>query len=359
MNTHTYTMNRSVLTAFILFFCISLPFLVAQKPYKLGTTAVPIFEIGFGTAGNAMGDARVASTSGIESILWNPAGIALTEGHEFLVLNQPWLIDINTGFAGVVVDIPQVGKLGLSMVYADYGEMEVTTMNQQNGTGEIFTANDYVMALSFARKLADWFSLGVNLEYFSSSIYHETANAVAADLGVIVKTDFFSSTGDRQEGLAIGMSINNYGAPMKYEGKDLMIPVDILDDEDGNYGNVPGRIDLAEWELPLYFRIGASISPIVTQNSRMMLEVDAVHPNNNSEYINLGGEYSFTQSNFGTFFLRTGYKGIFMEDSEYGITAGAGVKIFMMGNRNIQIEYSYRDVGALGISHSYSIQYGF
>jgi len=151
MNINTHTLKRSVLKVFVIFFCTSLPLLVGQKPYKVGTTAVPIFEIGFGTAGNAMGDARVASTTGIESILWNPAGIALTDGHEFLVLNQPWLIDINTGFAGVIVDIPQVGKIGLSMVYADYGEMEVTTMNQQNGTGELFTANDYVMALSFAR----------------------------------------------------------------------------------------------------------------------------------------------------------------------------------------------------------------
>jgi len=176
---------------------------------------------------------------------------------------------------------------------------------------------------------------------------------------VIVKTDFFSSTGDREDGLTIGMSINNYGAPMEYEGKDLMTPVDILDDEDGNYGNVLGRLDLAEWELPLYFRIGASLNPIVTQNSRMLFEIDAVHPNDNSEYINLGGEYSYTQSSFGTFFLRAGYKGLFMEDSEYGLTAGGGVKVFMMGNRNIQVEYSYRDVGALGISHSYSIQYGF
>ena len=331
----------------------------AQKPDKVGTTAVSIYEIGFGAAGNGMGDARVASASGVESIFWNPAGLAQIKGSEFLFFNQPWLVGIGTGMAGVAVDIPGIGKAGLSMIYADYGEMEVTTVNQQEGTGEMFSASDYVMALTFARNLATWFSLGVNLEYYSSSISHVKASAVAADLGVIVKTDFFTRTGNREDGLTIGMSINNYGSPMEYEGKDLLASIDILPDEDGNYKYVPGQYSLSEWELPLLFRIGAAVYPIASSHHRLGLEVDAIHPNNNSEYVNVGAEYSYLRGRFGRLFLRGGYKGLFMDDSEYGVSAGAGIELFLLGSNNLRLEYAFRDIGVLGTSQSYSIQLGF
>lgn len=333
--------------------------LSAQKPNKIGTTAVSIFEIGFGSAGNAMGDARVASTSGIESIYWNPAGLAQQSGNEFLFFNQPWLVGIGTGFVGVGIELPGIGKTALSLTYANYGEMEVTTMDQQDGTGEIFSASDYVMAMTFARNLATWFSLGVNFEYYSSSIYHVNASAVAADLGVIVKTDFFTPTGDREDGLAIGMSVNNYGSPMEYEGKDLLASIDILPDEDGNFKDVPGQFKLSQWELPLLFRIGAAIYPIVTDKHKLGLEIDALHPNNNSEYVNIGGEYSFTGGRFGKLYLRAGYKGLFMEHSQFGATAGSGIEIFLMGNQSLRMDYAFRDIGILGTSQAFSVHLGF
>lgn len=344
--------------ALLLFVCLTVS-IHAQKPDKVGTTAVSIFEIGFSAAGNAMGDARVASASGIESIYWNPAGLAQIEGNEFLFFNQPWLVGIGTGFSGVAIDIPRVGKAGLSMIFADYGEMEVTTVADQDGTGEIFTASDYVMALTFARNLATWFSLGVNLEYYSSSIYHVKANAMAADLGVLVKTDFFTRTGDREDGLTIGMSINNYGTPMEYKGKDLLVSIDVEPNEDGNYRYVPGQFKLSQWELPLLFRIGTAVYPIASPHHRLGIEVDAIHPNNNSEYINLGAEYSYKRGRFGKLFLRTGYKGLFMDDSEYGVSAGAGIELFMLGDRRMRLEYAFRDVGVLGTTQAYSIQFGF
>jgi hypothetical protein len=353
--------NNNILCVLLLMLLVWVyhPSAYAQKPDKVGTTAVSIYEIGFSTAGNAMGDARVASAAGLESIYWNPAGLVQKKGNEVMFFNQPWLVEIGTGMAGVAVEIPRVGKAGLSLIYADYGEMEVTTVDQQEGTGEMFTANDYVLALTFARNLATWFSLGVNFEYYSSSIYHVKASAVAADLGVIVKTDFFTTTGKREDGLAIGMSINNYGIPMQYNGKDLLASIDILPNEDGNYKYVPGQYKLSEWELPLIFRIGASVYPIASTHHRLGLEIDAIHPNNNSEYVNLGAEYSYLRGRFGRLFLRGGFKGLFMDDSEYGVSAGAGIELFMLGNNRLGLEYAFRDIGVLGTSQAFSICLGF
>jgi len=43
----------------------------------------------------------------------------------------------------------------------NYGDMDVTTVNMQEGTGEQFSAKDLAVSLSFARNLVDWFSFGL------------------------------------------------------------------------------------------------------------------------------------------------------------------------------------------------------
>ena len=63
--------------------------------------------------------------------------------------------------------------------------------------------------------------------------------------------------------MKIGMSISNYGSKMRYDGIDLINPIDILENENGNYETVIGQFRTEYWELPLIFRMGASIKAIV------------------------------------------------------------------------------------------------
>ena len=126
----------------------------------------------------------------------------------------------------------------------------------------------------------------------TSNIWHSSARALALDLGVIVKTIFFSRTGQRNDGMKIGMSISNYGSKMRYDGIDLINPIDILENENGNYDNVIGQFRTESWELPLIFRLGISMKPIVNSFHSLALSMDVLHPNNNSESINIGSEYA-------------------------------------------------------------------
>ena len=91
----------------------------------------------------------------------------------------------------------------------------------------------------------------------------------------------------------------------------------------------------------------------------MILAVDALHPNNNTESVNLGAQYSLTFPTVGTFFLRGGYKALFMEDSEYGPTFGGGLNLKFMQNFGLRLDYCYKDIGLLGNIHSYSIGFLF
>ena len=331
---------------------------LAQKPFRVGTTTASFLEIGYGP-GNAMGDAAVSVARDLSAIYWNPAGLGFMEQSEAQFMVQPWVADISTAFTGVGLVMPSVGTLALGFYHVNYGEEEVTTVRQQEGTGALYSANDFAVSLSYSRQLAHWFSFGATAKYISSQIWHMNASAMAVDLGVMFNTQFFSMTGEREDGMAVGMSISNYGSRMKYDGLDALNPIDILPEESGNFRYVSGQFRLAEHELPLMFRLGVSLQPIVAEHSRLILAADALHPNNNSESVNVGAQYSYKIPNAGTFYLRGGYKALFMDQSEYGMSLGGGVEWRMMQNLAFKVDYSYRTVGILGNSHAYSLSVKF
>jgi len=329
-----------------------------QEPIRVGTTSGEFLGVSYGAAATAMGDAYVAVVNDVTGIYWNPAGLSFMQQSEAMFTYQPWIADITTLFAGCGIVVPGIGTIAMGAVGADYGQMDVTTVEDQDGTGEKFSVHDYAFSLSYARKLAQWFGFGASAKYISSVIWHETASAYAFDLGVLINTPFFSSKGEGS-GLNIGMSLSNYGAPMKYDGLDLLRSHDILPDQAGNYQDTKVKFETDRWELPLIFRIGMSLTPMNTDNHKIIVAVDALHVNNNSETVNLGLQYTLYLPGFGKFYLRGGYRALFLKNSEFGPTFGAGISKQYMGNKNVLIDFSYRDIGVLGIVPSFGASFTF
>jgi len=346
--------NKSLNITVLFILCFS-TMNYADKPNRVGTTMANFLEIGFGSAGSSMGDAYVSVTNDLSSIYWNPAGLAYMEQSEAQFMHQPWLVDISTTFAGVGLVLPRIGTLALGFFQMGYGDIDVTTLKMQEGTGEKYTANDLAINLSYSRRLAQWFSFGATAKYVSSKIWHSNARAFAVDLGVIVTTNFFSFTSERMDGMKIGMSISNFGSKMQFDGLDLLNYVDIEPYEAGNFKYVPSKFDMNGWELPLIFRLGISINPVVRGNQRLTLAADALHCNNNSESVNLGAQYELTIPTTGTFYLRGGYKALFLQDSQFGLTFGGGLIFRMMHNKAFKFDYGFRDMGVFDKIHSYSI----
>ena len=324
---------------------------LAQEPYRVGTTSAGFLEIGVGGTGIAMGDASVASTNDLSAIYWNPAGLAALKTNEALFMYQPWVVDVNSMFTGFALPVPGIGTIGVGVFGLNYGDIDVTTLEYQNGTGEQYTAMDYNFSLSYARSIVQWFSFGATFKYINSKIWHTSSNAMAVDLGVLVQTPFFSTNGKEKNGLRIGMSISNYGTKIRYDGDDLLFPVDIDESAHGNYQNLQGKYKMSDWELPLIFRVGVAVTPIVSAKQKLTIEVDALHPNNMGESVNMGAEYKFFAPGFGDFALRAGYKGLFLTDNYYGPTFGGGLNFYLAPNLSANIDYAYRTLGVLGDIH--------
>jgi hypothetical protein len=87
-----------------------------------------------------------------------------------------------------------------------------------------------------------------------------------------------------------------------------------------------------------------------------MSGLDALHPNDNSEYVNLGVEA--TLNNFVS--LRAGYPSLFKDDSIEGPTFGAGLNYRIWRTSTIlKIDYSIADFGPLGSVERLSVGFNF
>ncbi|MBT3825600.1 MAG: PorV/PorQ family protein [Candidatus Marinimicrobia bacterium] len=344
--------------------------LIAQKPYRYGTTAASFLEIGIGPA-VAMGEAYVSVGNNISSIYWNPAGLAFQEHSELIVMDQAWVAGIANRYAAVAITVPRVGNIGLSMNHVDFGSIEVTNLQYQDGTKEFYRASEYAMALTYARSIVNWFSFGVSTKYISSSIWHSGASALALDLGVSIVTDFLSPTGNKEEGMRIGMSISNYGSKMSYSGIDMLNAIDILPDEAGNYSAVQGEFRTESWDLPVIFRAGVSFYPLYTHTHNLLLAMDVLHPNNNSESINMGLQYDMGFIRGTHLFLRTGIRGLYLVNAPEELnlfgsslpysafTWGGGIEYKLFGRQSIALDYAYRSMGLLGYANSFTLTYQF
>ncbi len=314
---------------------------------KVGTSAAPFLGINVGGAASAMGSAYVSMARDASALYWNPGAISRMGRSELSFTHTPWIVDTDLNWGAVVLNFDGVNAFGFNMMLLDYGEENVTTVDAPEGNGLRWGAQDLVASLSYARNLTDRFSIGGTVKYIQQKIYNETANGYALDIGLLYITRF--------NGMRLGVSISNFGTEMRMEGKDLNNPFDPDPNNLGNNSTITSELKTADWPLPLFYRVGASMDVIKVEQSVFLLSVDAVVPSDNSSIINVGGEFSWND----IFFLRGGYKSLLREDTEEGLTAGLGLKYFVPGLGRIGIDYAFNDYGILEEIHTWGISFTF
>ncbi len=321
----------------------------AQAPAvtKVGTTAAAFLAIDVGPRGTGMGGAYVSLANDATAMYWNPAGIARLNHFEATFCNTKWIADLSFNYAGVVLPLGNVGNLGLNATFLTMDPIERTTEYYPDGTGEFFDAGCSAFGLSYARNLTDRFSIGLNAKYINERMYHSNAYGFALDFGALYDTNFL--------GLTFGMSITNYGTKMQLDGRDLQVQHDISPSLYGNNPNINARLLTDRFDLPLMLRTGVSMDVFQgSYNSNLILSIDALHPSDDVEYMNIGGEYVL----FNMFFLRAGYKALFASDSEQGLSFGGGIHYKLMGKTTFYFDYSYNDFGVFNEIHMFSVGLG-
>ncbi|MBU1065753.1 PorV/PorQ family protein, partial [bacterium] len=281
------------------------------------------------------------------AIYWNPAGMAKLERNEVLLNHTEWLADINYDFASMVIKLDDASAFGVSYTGLNMGDMEIRTILEPEGTGELFSVNDMSFGISYARNLTDRFSIGFNGKYIQQDIYHMSSSAFAVDIGTLFKT--------RLNGMTIGMSISNFGNKMTLSGKDALVKHDIDANIEGNNDRINAYLNTDSWSLPLTLRLGVAMDLLKTRISRLTVAADAMHPSDNLESMNVGFEYSLKEF----LFIRGGYTNLFLEDGEETIAVGGGIHYSIRGFASLHFDYAYSDFGILNNVHRFSIGLSF
>ena len=313
---------------------------------KRGSSAAAMLGIGIGARAEALGGAFVAIADDPSALYWNPAGITQVSSISLQVTKADWFVDTDFSSLGLIVPLQSIGAaLGFQLAILDYGDNPVRTVFRPEGTGETYSASDFVAGLYFALGITDRVSTSVGVKYFQQSIWHVSGSAIGVDLAILFQTPL--------DGLKLGGTLSNLGPEFGLSGRDLTNIADI----DGrkpiylNNDNVPINLATETYALPLLFRFGIAYELDLDVSNSITLASNLNHPSDNVETVDLGLEAKI----FDSFYLRGGYQSLFNETAENGLTLGAGINYKILDLATFTIDYSYSDWGVLSYVNRFSI----
>jgi len=314
--------------------------LVYGGDVKLAQTGFQFLSVGSNARGSAMANALTTVEIGSAALQYNPAGMARQGQLIDLTLGQnQWIDGIKYNSLGLSVSPygGRYGVLGLSLLSVDYGEVQ-GTMVWGNSQGyidtDILTPTAFAAGVGYAKSLTNKFAVGGQVKVTGQQLGHSLiltgeggdslkvrenrAVTTAYDFGTIYRTGWKS--------LAFGMSVNNFSREIKYEQENF--------------------------ELPLTFKIGASLDLLDLWTGRpagmgLMLSVEALHPRDYPEQLNLGLEYQYQRM----LYMRLGYM---LVSDEAHVTIGGGLQKYGLG-----IDYAYVPFGVFDNVQMFTLHFGF
>ena len=312
---------------------------------KTGTTSTQVLKFNVGPRAIGMGGAFTALSDDITALYWNPSGTASITSNEAFFNHTSLYADIRHDFAAFATNLSDLGTVGLFVSVLSMDEMQVRTIENPEGTGEFFDYNTLVLGLNYSRFLTENFTIGFNLKYISENLWHMNATGLAVDIGTLYKIPVLNE-------LRIAASISNFGTKMQLSGRDATVTYLA---GAGNENIINSNIELDKFDLPLLFRFGLSADVIKESDSRLTLGLDAIHPNDHTEYVNTGLEYAWNE----IIFVRAGYNSLFEKDSEKGLTLGFGINYRVIDLVKVKLDYAYQDFGRLKDVHYFSFGINF
>lgn len=300
---------------------------------KVGTTSFQFLKVAPDARATGMGESFVSVADDINSIYWNPAGLAGLSDLNITTSFVDYFMDVvHFSFAGSY-NFGEFGTIGISALFTDVGDIPVTNVENlfrdpvtgvynPGLTGEYINPGATMFSLSYARAISTKFSFGLTVKYAEEDLVVDKKGVVMFDGGILYDTGFKT--------IKLGISLRHFGPEVKYVNKSYPLP-QVLAMGISGYLFSPGENLLGD--------LG---------HHKILISYDLTQPRDYSQQHQIGMEYSFLDY----LFLRGGYK---INYDEEGITFGGGVKY-----SNYSVDYSYNDYGEyLGGVHRFSIAFSY
>jgi hypothetical protein len=290
---------------------------------------------------------------GVESMNLNVAGMARINKLDFGFGSTQYLqgTGINLSSAAVCAKVGKKSVMGLSLMAVDFGEIEITTAGQPEGTGGTYSPSFFNLAFSYAHEFENKVSVGMLFRAVSESLANVSAFGFAIDAGIQYVTG-------EQDNFKFGISLRNIGSPMTYRGEALSIQR-----PSPNGGSYDITVDQrgASFELPSMLNIGASYDILFLEKHRFTVLGNFTSNSFSRDNLGGGAEYAFDER----FVLRAAYKAELnvadpIQKPLYtGLSAGGSVTFPLSKtekNTKISMDYAYRASKVWSGTHNVSVR---
>lgn len=288
---------------------------------------------------------------GVEAMQINVAGLSRINKTEFVIghtrLYEGTGMTLNS--LGLAQKMGKNGAFGISLMAVDFGDIQVTTTSQPEGTGATYSPNFFNLGLSYSHTFEQKVSVGILLRGISESIADVNAFGFAIDAGVQYVTG-------AKDNFKFGVSLRNMGSPMKFSGEGLSFTTE-RDDHTITVSQRP-----AGFELPSMLNIGLSYDFWGGTQHRITTLGNFTANSFSVDQLGAGIEYAFKEM----FMVRAAYRydiGIPSSDPQHNVYTGlcAGVTIEVPTKKasvnKFAIDYAYLATNPFSGTHNFSIRY--
>ncbi len=326
----------------------------AGNPQRAGSAGASELLINPFTRSSGWADVNVGAVKGLESTYMNVAGLAHTNKTEIIFSNTQWLVNsgISINNFGLAQRVSPGGVLALSITSFDYGEWEITTTDQPEGTGGTISPSTLILGVAYAQKFTESIFGGVNIKLYNNNITNLNTSGVCFDAGVQYLT------GSAKKEWKFGITLRNIGPGISYSGDGfgVVLPVPTY----GTTYTQTFESRSASFELPVQLLLGASYDLYLNEENRLTFAANFTSNSFVNDQYQLGVEYGFKEF----FMIRAGYKlHENRADQESttaitGFTGGFSVDIPLgKGSTNkFGVDYSYRTTNPFNGVHNVGVR---
>lgn len=292
---------------------------------------------------------------GVEAMQINIAGLSRLGQNEFVIAHTRLFegTGITLNSLGYAQKMGEAGAFGLCLTAMDFGDIEVTTTGQPEGTGATYSPSFFNIGLSYSYTFDKKVSVGILVRGISENIADVGAFGLAIDAGV-------QYVAGAKDNFKFGVSLRNMGSPMKFSGEGLSFPTN--NPQGGVQYPITVNQRAAGFELPSMLNIGLSYDFYAAEKNRITVLGNFTANSFTVDQLGVGVEYAFREM----FMFRGGYRldmGVPPSDPQHnvysGLCAGATIEVPMKkdSKSRFAVDYAYLATNPFSGTHNFSLRF--
>ncbi len=272
-----------------------LTLIIGFNLYAAGEAGGLIFEMATGARQASMAGVFIAKADDVNTIFYNPAGLANIGSYELGLTYDNNVSDIRNAMITFAIPVEKIGSFGVGIIYS-FVQGDVNNAIIE----EPVKVYDLAGILGYSYAFTKEFLAGINLKFLKSQLGDYSTSAFAFDIGALYYLNNY---------INIGAAVQNIGTGLKF--------------------------DIEETRLPVKAGVGINYEALKTKEHLASISSDIKYNIVENEVLaGIGLEYFYNN----IFSARAGY--ILEQQSLNSFTLGAGVKS-VLNNMVIKFDYAF------------------